>query len=97
MCKRPFIYELYTWSSDLTADFAFWFGYKDVVIFHVDNGSSVHTDNTKKRYLKSWWMTLNQGFDDTMIVAELQVNVSSSRNKCCFNLHYSGKDRFFVS
>ena len=41
-------------------------------------------------------MTLNQGFDDTMIVAELQVNFSSSRNKCCFNLHYSGKDRFFV-
>ena len=41
-------------------------------------------------------MKLNQGFDYTMIVAELQVNVSSSRNKCCFNLHYSGKDRFFV-
>ena len=42
-------------------------------------------------------MTLNQGFDDTMIVAELQVNFSSSRNKCCFNLHYSGKDRFLCA
>ena len=63
---------------------------KNVIIFGVDMGSSVHIDN-KKKYILILGKGLTQGLDDTTLIAEAQypIDFSRSNKKFCLNLHYN--------
>ena len=66
-----------------------------VVIFEVDNSSSVHIRNKKNNILG-----LMKGIDDTTIAVEAKcsMNFSRSQRKFRLSLHYNGSDSFlFVS
>ena len=51
---------------------------KNVVIFGVDNSSSVHTDNTKKKNIIGEDPT--QGLDDALIMGEAKHSIDFSRS-----------------
>ena len=65
---------------------------KYVIIFGVDNSSSVYIDSKKKDILVLG-KGPTQGLDDTMITAEAEysINFSRSRGKFCLSLHYNGR------
>ena len=68
---------------------------KNIVIFGVDNSSSVHIDNTKKDIL-----VLGEGpaqaLDGITIMTEAKISTNFSRSqlKFCLNLHYNGSKSF---
>ena len=70
-----------------------------IVIFGVDNSSSVHIDNNKKDILVLR-KGPTQGLHDVTITAEAEypINFSRSQKKICLNLHYNESNSFlFVS
>ena len=70
---------------------------KNVVIFGVENRSSVYIDHTKKDILVlGEGATL--GLDGTVITAEVKysINFSRSQRKFCSNLHYNVSNSFFI-
>ena len=62
-----------------------------VVIFEVDNSSSVHIRNKKNNILG-----LMKGIEDTTIAAEAKcsMNFSRSQRKFRLSLHYNGRNSF---
>ena len=68
---------------------------KIVVIFGVDNSSSVHIDKNKK-YILVPGEGPTQGLGDTMITADARcpINFSKSQRKFCSSLHYNGGNSF---
>ena len=68
---------------------------KNVVIFGVDNNSSVLTDN-KKKYILVLGEGPTPGLDDTMIMAETKYSTNFSRLQIKFSLslHYHGRNNF---
>ena len=70
-------------------------GCKNVIVFGVDNSSSVDIDNKKKDVLVLG-EGLTQGLDDTTITAEAKysINFSRSQRKVCLSLHFNGRNSF---
>ena len=72
-------------------------GAENVIIFGVDNSSSVHNDNKKKNIL-----VLDkgptQGLDDTTIKTEAKylINFTKSGEKIVLSLHYNGSNIFYL-
>ena len=66
---------------------------KYVIIFGVDNSSSVYIDSKKKDILVLC-KGPTQGLDDTMITAEAEysINFSRLRRKFCLRKHYNGRN-----
>ena len=66
---------------------------KNVIIFGVDNSSSVHIDNKKKDVLVLL-KGPTQGLDETTITAEAEYSINFSRlqRKFCLSLHYYGSN-----
>ena len=74
--------------------FWFWF-FKKVSIFGVDNNLSTHTDNSKK-YVVVLGEGPTQELDDTIITAEsnYSTNFTESKKKFCLSLHYNESKSF---
>ena len=72
---------------------------KNVVIFGVNNSSSVHIDNEKKDILVLGEIPTQRLDDNTIRVeAKYSINSSKSQRKFCLSLHYNGSNSFlFVS
>ena len=68
---------------------------KNVVIRGADNSLSRHTDNNKKNILLLGERPTD-GLEVTAITAEARyfVNISESRRKTCFTLHYNTANSF---
>ena len=68
---------------------------KNIIIFEVDMGSSVHIDNKKKDIL-ILGIGPTQGLDDTTLTVETQysINFSKSNRKFCLSLHCNGSNSF---
>ena len=66
---------------------------KNVIIFGVDNGSSVHDDNEKKN-ISVLGEGPTQRLDDTTITAEdkYPINFIESRKRFVLSLHYNGSN-----
>ena len=66
---------------------------KNVVIFCADNNLSMHADNRTKDTL-----VLNEGpinrLDNKISEVKYAVNVTKSRKKICFDLHYNAANSF---
>ena len=70
---------------------------KNVIIFIVDNKSSVHA-NKRRKYILILSQGPTDGLDDTTLTAEAEysINFSEQQNKFCLNLHYNGSNRFYL-
>ena len=68
---------------------------KTVLVFGVDNSSSVHIDN-KKKYILVLGEGPTQGLDDTTTTAEAKysINFPRSQRKFYLGLHYSRSNSF---
>ena len=68
---------------------------KNVFIFGVDSGSSVHADNKKKNILVLGEV-LTQGLDNTTITAEAKhpTNFTESKKRLVLRLNYNGSNSF---
>ena len=68
---------------------------KNVVIFGVDNSSSVHTNNREKDIF-IFGKIPTDGLDDNTIKAEVEysINFTEKQNKFWLNLHYNGSNSF---
>ena len=77
-------------SSHSNFDFA-----KNVIIFGVDNSSSVRIDNKRKDILVLGESPM-QGLDNTTITAEAKysINFTISREKICLSPHFNGSSSF---
>ena len=68
---------------------------KNVVIFGVNNSSSVHIDNKKKDILVLGEIPTQRLDDNTIRVeAKYSINSSKSQRKFCLSLHYNGSNSF---
>ena len=72
-------------------------GVKVVVIFAMDNSSSVYTDNKKSILILG--EDPADGLNDTTMTAEAtySVNITKSRKNICFSLHYIAGSSFLYA
>ena len=70
---------------------------KNVIIFGVDNSSSVHVDN-KKKDIFVLGEGPTQGLDDTTITAEAKyfINFTESGKRFVLSLHYNGSNIYLL-
>lgn len=70
---------------------------KNIIIFGVDNSSSVHVNNKKKKMLVLG-KGPTQGVDDTRIAAEIEYSIDflKSARQFCSIVHYNGNNSVFL-
>ena len=68
---------------------------RNVIIFGADMSSSVHIDNKNKDIL-ILGEGPTQGFDDTILIAEIKypINFTQSGKRFVLSLHYNGSNSF---
>ena len=68
-----------------------------VIIFGVDNSSSVHVDNKKKDHLVHCEDPTQRLYDTTIATeAKYYINFAESRKRFVLSLHYDGINSFLI-